>query len=82
MTDIRVLVADDHPIVREGLVALLGSLDGFTVVAEASDGEGAVREAVQNKPDVAVIDLQMPGSTASQRRASSLGSHRTSPYSC
>ncbi len=60
MTDIRVLVADDHPIVRDGLIALLGSLDGFTVVAEASDGQAAVREAVQHKPDVAVVDLQMP----------------------
>lgn len=60
MNDIKVLVADDHPIVREGLVALLGSLDGFSVVAEAPDGRAAVREAVQSKPDVAVIDLQMP----------------------
>jgi DNA-binding NarL/FixJ family response regulator len=60
MKEIRVLVADDHPIVREGLVALLGSLEGFTVVAAAADGRAAVREAVQTKPDVAVLDLQMP----------------------
>jgi DNA-binding NarL/FixJ family response regulator len=60
LSEIKVLVADDHPIVREGLVALLGSLDGFTVVATAADGQAAVREAVQAKPDVAVIDLQMP----------------------
>lgn len=60
MTDIRVLVADDHPIVREGLAALLGSLPGFTVVAQAADGRGAVREAVLTKPDVAVLDLEMP----------------------
>ena len=60
MTDIRVLIADDHPIVREGLVALLSSLDGFTVVAQAANGRDAVRETVQTKPDVAVLDLGMP----------------------
>jgi DNA-binding NarL/FixJ family response regulator len=57
---IRVLVADDHPVVRQGLVALLQSLDGFEVVAVASNGEEAVREAVLHRPDVALLDLQMP----------------------
>ena len=58
---IRVLVADDHPVVRSGLVGLLSSLDGFDVVAVATDGREAVREAVLNRPDVALMDLQMPG---------------------
>ena len=58
---IRVLVADDHPVVRSGLVGLLTSLDGFDVVAVAADGHDAVREAVLHRPDVALMDLQMPG---------------------
>ena len=57
---IRVLVADDHPVVRQGLCALLESLDGFEVVAVASNGRAAVREAVLHRPDVALLDLQMP----------------------
>jgi DNA-binding NarL/FixJ family response regulator len=57
----RVLVVDDHPVVRSGLSALLSSLDGFEVVAVASDGRSAVREAVIHQPDVALMDLQMPG---------------------
>ena len=57
---IRVLVADDHPVVRQGLCALLQSLDGFEVVAVASTGRAAVREAVIHRPDVALLDLQMP----------------------
>jgi DNA-binding NarL/FixJ family response regulator len=57
---IRVLVADDHPVVRQGLCALLESLDEFEVVAVASTGREAVREAVIHRPDVALLDLQMP----------------------
>ena len=58
---IRVLVADDHPVVRSGLVGVLSSLGGFDVVAVAADGREAVREAVLHRPDVALMDLQMPG---------------------
>jgi DNA-binding NarL/FixJ family response regulator len=57
---IRVLVADDHPVVRQGLVALLESLEEFSVVAVASTGRQAIREAVVHRPDVALLDLQMP----------------------
>jgi len=60
VTDIRVVVADDHPIVREGLTALLSSLPGVEVVGVAATGREAVREVVTAKPDVAVVDLQMP----------------------
>jgi DNA-binding NarL/FixJ family response regulator len=56
----RVLIADDHPVMRQGLSALLGSLDGFEVVAVASNGREAVKEAVLHQPDVALMDLQMP----------------------
>lgn len=58
---IRVVIADDHLVVRRGLRALLDSLDGFCVVGEAEDGEAAVREVQLLKPDVVVMDLFMPG---------------------
>lgn len=58
---IRLLVADDHPVVRAGLAALFGTLDGIEVVAEAADGETAIREALLCRPDLAVLDLRMPG---------------------
>ena len=61
MTGIRVLIADDHPVVRDGLTTLLSSVPGFEVVAEAGTGSEAVREAVVHSPDVALVDLQMPG---------------------
>lgn len=64
MTDaevIRVLIADDHPIVRQGLRTLLASLPKFEVVAEASDGSEAVALALDVQPDVVVMDLHMPG---------------------
>jgi DNA-binding NarL/FixJ family response regulator len=60
MTVIRVVIADDHPIVREGLSALLSSVPGFDVVAHARTGREAVQEAVLHRPDVALLDLQMP----------------------
>lgn len=58
---IRVLIADDHPVVRRGMRALLGSLPGVEVVGEAVDGAEAVREAQLTHPDVVVMDVQMPG---------------------
>jgi len=61
MDTIRVLVADDHPVVRRGLTALLSSLAGVAVVGEAGDGETAVREALLLAPDVVIMDIQMPG---------------------
>ena len=61
MSDIRVVLADDHPVVRAGLAALLGSFPGIEVVGVASDGREAVREVVLQRPSVAVLDLQMPG---------------------
>ena len=60
MDAIRVLIADDHPVVRDGLRALLSSVPGYDVVAEAATGADAVREAVLHTPDVALVDLQMP----------------------
>ncbi len=58
---LRVLLADDHPVFRKGLRALLTSLPEATVVGEAADGEQAVRLATQHEPDVVVMDINMPG---------------------
>ncbi|MDX6280584.1 MAG: hypothetical protein QOH03_1655 [Kribbellaceae bacterium] len=58
---IRVVLADDHPVVRDGLEVLLGSVDGIEVVGLAEDGREAVRAAVTLKPDVLVMDIHMPG---------------------
>jgi DNA-binding NarL/FixJ family response regulator len=57
---IRVLVVDDHAVVREGLRTFLELQDGIAVIGEAADGEEAVRQAEALKPDVIVMDLVMP----------------------
>ncbi|MCC6269976.1 MAG: response regulator transcription factor [Microbacteriaceae bacterium] len=61
MTRTRVLVADDHPVVRGGIVALLGTADDIEVVGEAATGLEAVERAVGLEPDVVLMDLRMPG---------------------
>jgi DNA-binding NarL/FixJ family response regulator len=58
--ELTVVLADDHPVVRSGLKALLSSVDGITVVAEATNGREAVNETVKHRPDVLLVDLQMP----------------------
>jgi DNA-binding NarL/FixJ family response regulator len=58
---LTVLLADDHPVFRKGLRALLTSLPDATVIAEAADGHQAVRLAAQHQPDVVVMDINMPG---------------------
>ena len=60
MSPVRVVLADDHPVVRAGLAALLGSLPDVEVVGVAADGRQAVKEVVLHRPDVAMLDLQMP----------------------
>jgi DNA-binding NarL/FixJ family response regulator len=57
---IRVLVADDHPIVRSGITAVLSTQPDFEVVAEASDGAEAVALAEKHRPDIVLMDLRMP----------------------
>jgi two-component system response regulator DevR len=58
---VRILIADDHSVVRAGLRALLERQGHFRVVAEAGTGEEAVAKAQENHPDVAVLDIRMPG---------------------
>lgn len=67
---LRVLVVDDQFLIRSGLTALLGAAPGIEVVAEAADGEEAVRLAAQTRPDVVLMDIRMPGTdgiTATER---------------
>ena len=63
MTDtrLRILLADDHVTVRQGLKMLIDSQDDMTVVSEASDGTAAVEQARTIRPDVVVMDISMPG---------------------
>lgn len=58
---LRVVLADDHPVIRDGLAALLSATEGIDVVATAAGGDEAVRLAVTHRPDVLVVDLHMPG---------------------
>ena len=60
MSAVRVVVADDQTVVRDGLVTLLKLLPGIDVVAAASDGDEAVRLVAEHNPDVLLVDLRMP----------------------
>ena len=66
---IRVLIADDQPLIRAGLRTLLGAQDGIEVVGEASTGTGAVTESARLAPDVVVMDIRMPGTDGIQATA-------------
>ena len=61
MAKIRVLIADDHGLMREGVKALLAATDDIEVVGEAEDGDEAVREVRRLEPDVVLMDVAMPG---------------------
>jgi len=58
---IRLLIADDHPVVREGLAAILGGFPDLEVVGRAADGAEAIAAALRLRPDVLLCDLRMPG---------------------
>jgi two-component system, NarL family, response regulator len=58
---IRVLIADDHPVVREGLAAMIAAQSDMIVVGTAREGAEAIRLFLAKKPDVALVDLRMPG---------------------
>ena len=66
---VRVLIADDQPLIRTGLRTLLGAQDGIEVVGEASTGAGAVTESARLAPDVVMMDIRMPGTDGIQATA-------------
>ena len=75
MKSIRILLADDHNVMRRGLRLLLESQPGFVIVAEAADGGQAVELARETRPDVVVLDIAMPhlsGTDAAQRITESM----------
>jgi len=57
----RILICDDHELVRRGLASLLDAVPGFEVVGEAGDAEAAVKAADQQRPDVVIMDVRLPG---------------------
>lgn len=63
MSPLRILVVDDHPLFRGGVTALLSSVPDTEVVGAAGDGDAAVREAVLTRPDVILMDLDLPGTS-------------------
>jgi DNA-binding NarL/FixJ family response regulator len=60
MDELRVLIADDHDLIRRGVRDLLAARSGWQVVGEACNGADAVRKAVSLRPDVAILDFSMP----------------------
>ncbi len=72
MSALSVLIADDHPVFRDGIRALLEATPGTTVVGEATTGEEAVSLAATRQPDLILMDVQMPG----------LKRHRGHPADC
>jgi DNA-binding NarL/FixJ family response regulator len=61
MTPLRLLVVDDHAVVRRGVRALLESQPGWEICGEAADGQEAIRKAAELKPDIVVLDISLPG---------------------
>jgi len=61
VTPIRIMVVDDHPVVRHGLVSFVQGKPGLAVVAEADTGEEAVRAFREHRPDITLMDLRLPG---------------------
>lgn len=71
----RLLLVDDHEIVRQGLASLLQGVEGFEICGQAATGEEAIREADRSAPDIVIMDLRMPGIDGLQATRSILKSH-------
>jgi len=75
MKKIRILIADDHKLMRMGLVSLFGVQKDMTVIGEAEDGEAAVRCAAELEPDIVIMDLMMPKMNGADATSSILASN-------
>jgi DNA-binding NarL/FixJ family response regulator len=82
MNKIRVLLADDHTILREGVRALLTQTSDIEVVGEASSGEEAIERCAALRPDVIVMDVSMPGLGGFEATLQIRRDHPTSLSSC
>src|SRR5262245_40111998 len=69
MPNLRILVADDHELVRKGIRSLLEAEADWKVISEVDDGKKAVQEAQKLKPDIAILDVSMPGLTGLEAAA-------------
>ncbi|PYI54001.1 response regulator transcription factor [Paenibacillus flagellatus] len=76
MKTLRILLADDHPMFRRGVRAILESTDGMEVIGEAATGEEAVRMALESVPDVVLMDIRMPGLNGIEVTSSIKSVHR------
>jgi DNA-binding NarL/FixJ family response regulator len=72
---VRVVIVDDHPVVRDGLRGMVEGDEGLAVVGEAGDGEEAVRVVARVEPDVVLMDLRMPGTDGVEATARITASH-------
>src|SRR5258708_1546929 len=79
LEQIRVVIADDHPVARQGLSAILGSMDDIEVVAEATDGEEACQLYRQHAHDVLIVDIRMPKKDGLQVVEELMAGHRPKP---
>ncbi len=77
-TVVRIVLVDDHPVVRDGLRALLGSVEDMFVVGEAASGEEAMGLVAQTSPDVVIMDIEMPGMGGIEATRRLTASHSTS----
>lgn len=66
MSDLSVVIADDHPVFREGLIALIERQPGISIVAQATDGVEAIEACAEHQPAVAILDLSMPRCSGTQ----------------
>src|SRR5438445_417547 len=74
-TKVRLLLVDDHEVVRQGLASLLQGVEGFEICGQAASGEDAIREADRSVPDIVIMDLRLPGIDGLQATRSILKAH-------